>query len=276
LFRFFKLHPQHGDFSDMFQMALIMHKSYLFDILAVNNINLKTEIAEYYFAKKHYRQALDLFAELQNETEPSAPFFQKLGYAYQKTSLISNALDAYLKADIIQPDNLWTVRKIALCHKLQGNIEKALEYYKHAGFLEPEKISTVLQTGKCYEDMGNYKEANSLYIKLDAENENNPKIWRAITWCGFAMGNMAQADYFVQRLLETKPDYQDYINAGHIAWCTKNNKAAVNYYLKSIEMLENKWDTFHDQIMEDRDRLFANGIDKDDFRLMLDELQYRI
>ncbi|MDR0812036.1 MAG: hypothetical protein LBN23_07205, partial [Paludibacter sp.] len=60
LFRFFKLYPARGDFSDMFQMALIMHKSYLFDILAVNNTELKTAVAEYYFAKKHYRQALDL------------------------------------------------------------------------------------------------------------------------------------------------------------------------------------------------------------------------
>jgi len=276
LFRFFKLYPQRGDFSDMFQMALIMHKSYLFNILAVNNTDLKIAIAEYYFAKKHYRQALDLFTELQNETEPTAAFFQKLGYAYQKTSLIANALDAYLKADIIQPDSLWTVRKIALCHKLQGNVAKALEYYKHADFLEPDKIPTQLQIGKCYEEMGNYKEANNLYVKLDAENENNVKIWRAIVWCGFAMGNLAQADYFVQRILETEPEYQDYINAGHVAWCMKNNKSAIDYYLKSIEMLEKKWETFHNQVMEDKNYLLANGIDKDDFRLMLDELQYRL
>jgi hypothetical protein len=274
LFRFFKLHPQHGDFADMFQMVLIMHKSYLFDILATNNTELKNAIAEYYFAKKHYQQALDLFTELQNEIEPTAKFFQKLGYAYQKTSLISNALEAYLKADVIQPDNLWTVRKIALCYRLQGNSKKALEYYKHVNFLEQNKISTLLRIGKCYEEMGNYSEANDLYVKMDAENENNPKIWRAIVWCGFAMENLTQADYFAQRILETQPEYQDYINAGHIAWCMKNNQQAADYYLKSIGIIK-KWETFHNQIMEDKKYLLANGVDKDDFRLMLDELQYR-
>jgi hypothetical protein len=51
---------------------------------------------------------------------------------------------------------------------------------------------------------------------------------------------------------------------------------AVVYYQKSIEMLEKNWEKFHNIMMDNKDTLLANGIDKDDFRLMLDELQYRV
>jgi len=38
LFRLFKLHPQHEDFSDMFASALLIHKSYLFGYLLPTEI----------------------------------------------------------------------------------------------------------------------------------------------------------------------------------------------------------------------------------------------
>src|ERR1035437_1973059 len=93
LFRFFKLHPQHADFFDMFTFCLSMHRTFLFDILAADN-NFKMAMAEYYFSKSHYNQALELFENIIKETSPSAAIYQKIGYSYQQTSLLSNALDA--------------------------------------------------------------------------------------------------------------------------------------------------------------------------------------
>ena len=64
---------------------------------------------------------------------PLAALYQKIGYSYQQTSQFEKALDAYTKADLIQPDDLWTVKKMALCYRLSGNFAKALEYYQHVG-----------------------------------------------------------------------------------------------------------------------------------------------
>ncbi len=273
LFRFFKLFPQHSDFTDMFDFSLLMHKSYLFDILSSAK-DFKMSIAELYFKKSFYTQALELFEEIQTEEEtPSAALYQKIGYSYQQTSQITKALDAYVKADLIQPDDLWTVRKMALCYRLSGNFEKAIEYYQHVDFLKPKQYSVMLQIGHCLLAMGKYKEALNIYFKLDAEYEENIKIWRAIVWCAFVAQNISQAVYYSKKILETTPASQDYLNAGHIAWSQSRYGEAAESYRESIKLQDGGWDAFLERFNEDKPYLLSNGIDKDEIPLMLDALK---
>ena len=271
LFRVFKLHPHHDDFSNIFDTSLAIHRTYLFDILAADS-EFKSSIAEYYFLKNHYTQALELFTTILHEVTPSAALYQKIAYSYQQTSQLSNALDAYNKADIIEPDDLWTIRKLALCYRLSGNFEKALEYYQHADFLKPNQFGIQLQIGHCYLELKKYKEALEVYFKLDAEVPENAKVWRAITWCAFISGNIKQSEYYVGKLIENEPTAYDYLNAGHIAWCANRTKNAVELYRKSLELFENNWDLYLKSFKEDCPHLIINGIDADEIPLMLDEI----
>jgi tetratricopeptide (TPR) repeat protein len=272
LFRFFKLNPQHTDFSDMFSFSLLMHRSYLFDILSSNS-DFKMNIAEYYFSKNHYSQALELFEEIQHEASPTAALYQKIGYAYQLTSQFTKALDAYLKADFIQPDDIWTVRKMALCHRLSGNFGKALEYYQHADYLKPYQSGIMTQIGHCYVELRKFKEALSIYFKLDALEGENVKVWRAISWCSFVSGNIQQAQYYVGKLLENDdPTAQDYLNAAHVAWCQHKITNAIEFYRKSLNLQQDNWDVFLETFNEDKSYLIANGIDTDEIPLMVDAL----
>ncbi|MBP1675562.1 MAG: Tetratricopeptide 1 repeat-containing protein [Bacteroidetes bacterium] len=275
LFRFFRLYPQHNAFADMFNTALTMHGSFLFDILA-DSSDLKSDIAEYYFLKSHYKQAISLYEELIAEHSPTASLYQKLGYSYQQTSQLDKALDAYLKADIIQPDDLWTLRKIALCYKLSGNYAKALEYYQHLDFLKPGQQNIQLQTGKCLVQLKRFKEALNLYFQLDNGNDPNIKIWRAISWCAFVSNNMAQADYYSQKVLEDAPMEHDFFNAGHIAWCMRKNSLAADLYLRSIKLNNDNFEQFRLNMLQDMPYLIANGLDEDELTLMMDELQFRL
>lgn len=271
LFRFFKLHPQHAEFPDMFAFSLTMHRSFLFDILSTDS-DFKLSIAEYYFLKNHYSQALELYELIQHEENPTAALYQKIGYSYQQTSQLPKALDAYIKADIIQPDDLWTIRKMALCYRLSGNFEKALEYYQHADFLKPNQSAVILQIGHCYLELRKFKEALNVYFKLDAENEGNIKVWRAISWCSFVSGSIQQSDYYLQKLIETSPTAQDYLNAGHVAWCQRRLTDAVEMYRKSLSLQQNNWEQFLDYFNKDKHYLIANGIYADEIPLLLDEL----
>ncbi len=274
LFRFFKLHPQRHDFSDMFGYSLLMHQTYLFDILS-SETKFKEAIAEYYFSKSHYAQAVELFEELLIEITPAAAIYQKIGYSYQQTSQLDKALDAYHKADIIQPDDLWTVRKMAMCYRLSGNFEKALEYYQHVEFLKPDQASVLLQIGHCYLELKKYKDALSIYYKLDAKETDNVKVWRAIVWCNFISGNIPNAAYQSNKLIENEPTAQDYLNAGHIAWCQHNLKEALNFYQKSIELFNGSRELFLDSFNEDKPYLMVNGVDVDEIPLLLDALKNR-
>ena len=273
LFRFFKLFPQHTDFYDIFSSALLMHNSYLFDILSANS-EIKTDVAEYYFAKSHYKQALELFEDLLEVQEPTSAIYQKTGYLYQQTSQLGKALEAYLKADIIQPDDLWTIRKIALCYRLSGNHEKALEFYQHADFLKPNQTSTLLHIGQCLVALERFKEALQVYAKLDTEDITGLKVWRAITWCAFVSGNLAQADYYSQKILEHEQLATDLLNAGHIAWCQNKRSLAGEYYFRCLKNTKNK-DLFESMLWNDLIYLSSKGIDKGDISLMIDQLLYR-
>ena len=271
LFRFFKLYSKHADFADMFSFSLSMHHSYLFDILA-GNTDFKTSIAEYYFSKNHYTQALELFEEIQHESEPMAALYQKIGYMYQQTSQFSKALEAYNKADIIQPDDIWTIRKMALCYRLSGNFEKALEFYQHVDYLYPEQTKVLMQIAHCLVELNKFKDALNIYFKFDALEGDNPKIWRAISWCSFVTGNLKQAAYYAGKLIDTEPNVHDYMNMAHITWCKGNHTTAVEYYKKSLEKFGGNWDLFFAAFNEDKSYLIANGIDKDEIPIMMDAL----
>lgn len=276
IFRFFKLFPQKLDFDDMFGSALKLHRTFLFDLLSANS-DLKKTIAEYYFTKNHYLQSIELFEEIiLEDTKPNALLFQKLGYSYQQSSQLSKALDAYQKADIIQPDHLWTIRKIALCYRLSGNHEKALQYYRHADFIQPDQESNLMQIANSLVQLGRHKDALKIYFKLDAEMEENKKVWKAISYSAFVIGNFAQADYYSEKLIGNEPDLQDYINAGHIEWCKGKTKEALNYYAKSMSLFQNNIQEFYNLILKDKPHLLANGIDENDFPLLLDELSYQL
>ena len=271
LFRFFKLNPQHGDFSDMFAFSLLMHRSYLFEILSSNK-DFKLNIAEYYFSKNHYIQALELFEKIQHEINPTAALYQKIGYSYQLTSQFPLALEAYLKSDLIQTDDVWTVRKIALCYRLLGNFEKALEYYQQVDYLKPDQTGVLMQIGHCYVELGKFKDALAVYFKLDAIGGDDVKVWRALSWCSFISGNIQQADYYVQKLIGNEPNAHDYLNAGHVSWCQHNLSAAIQFYQKSLNLQMNSWELFLEAFNEDKSFLIANGIDADEIPLLLDSI----
>jgi tetratricopeptide (TPR) repeat protein len=268
LFRFFKLYPQHNDFANVFDFSLSMHRTNLFEILSSEG-DFKQSIAEYYFLKNQYAEALEIFRDIQIDN-PTASLYQKIGFSYQQLSNLPLALDAYLKADIIHPDDSWTIRKIALCYRLSGNFAKALEYYQHIDFLKPNQPTILLQIGHCFLELKKYNEALSVYFKLDAQNGDNVKVWRAITWCAFVSGNLEQSDYYLQKLIENNPSAHDYLNAAHVAWCKRNLNKALEYYRKSLLLLDNDWDLFMKSFNADKNYLFANGVEADEVPLLLD------
>jgi tetratricopeptide (TPR) repeat protein len=273
LYRFFKLHPRHRDFTDMFSSVLLLHRTYLFSIFAANS-DVKPSVANHYFAKNLYPQAISMFEDLVEENATDAALFQKLAYAYQQTSNTEKALTAYLKADLIQPDHLWTLKKIALCYRLQQNFDKALEIYRHIDFLNGEKTTAKFDVAMCYVELGNYKAARKVYRELE-KTDDLPKLWRAIVWCAFAAGKLSEAEYYSSHNIENNAVALDYLYAGHIAWCRRELPQAAEYYLKNFNEKPESINLLIESIQSDKKYLVANGIEKDEFPLFLDYLRLR-
>lgn len=81
---------------------------------------------------------------------------------------------------MIQPDNRWTVRRIAACYRSLKNGQKALEYYLKAESLQSDNLAVGLLIGHCYVEEGNYEEALKYYFKVDYLKPDSDKAWRPI------------------------------------------------------------------------------------------------
>lgn len=271
LFRFFKLFREREAFGDVFEYALKIHKTQFFEFLSKDN-DLKSNVADFYFSKGHYVQAIHLFEKFESIRPTDAALFQRLGYAYQRISDLKSALTAYQKADILQPDDLWTTKKLALCYRLKGDFGRALDFYQHANFLKPQQQTTLMRIGQCYVELGRYKKALEHYTAMDNDNYASQKVWSAIVWSALLAGQLAQAEYYSDKVLENKALLQDYLNAGHVAFCQKKYAKSLEYYSIALQMCKNEV-AFWDYIDNDAKYFEAFNMDKS-LVLLMDQLFY--
>lgn len=141
LYRFFKLYPGHLDFDDIFTSALDFHNLPILQPYVSDEESLTT-IAEYYLRKNYFLDALTIYNRLSDANQESDILFQKIGYCKQMNGDIQGALEAYLHADLINPDSKWVIRRIAGCYRTLKQPEEALKYYHRYEAFNPDDLST--------------------------------------------------------------------------------------------------------------------------------------
>ena len=270
LYRFFKLSPYKKEFEDIFSGKLDIYNSEFFR-LSCNAAEAETGLADYFFIKNYYDDALDLFLRQVNERPDDAQLYEKIGYCYEEADFFEEALKYYRRAELIYR-KVWTVKKIAFCLRRLGNKEEALEYYLQAGDMEPENIHTTIMIAHCYIDLKEYDLALQYYFKVEYKEPGNIKILRPIAWCYFAVGRFDDSERYYERLSIEKLTAHDYINKGHLALCQGNKKEAVENYKQSIVSCEISREDFISIIAEDRPLLITNGVTPDDLPILLDYL----
>jgi len=231
-------------------------------------------IADFYLSKERWDEAIDIYKELIEiggfEGE-GAEYFQKFGYALQKRKRYAEAIEAYLKADTLKPDNIWNNRHLATCYRLNRNYEAALTYYKKVEEATPEASTAVFYIGSCLAELGQYEEALNYFFKLDFIESNCVKAWRGIGWCSFISLKYEQAMKYYEKIIEHKPLAIDYMNAGHVAWVMGNIQKAAVLYGKAITACGTR-ERFLEMFHKDEEPLLKQGIREEDIPLMLDLL----
>lgn len=268
LYRFFKLSQRRHEFRDIFKEEIALHR-----IPALKDILCKPEllitIADFHFRKEHPAEALELYKELIALNHANADIFQKAGYCLQKEKRYKEAIDAYLKADVLKPDHVWTIRHLATCYRQIRDFASALEYYKKVEAIQPESHNVLFYAGSCLAELERYEEALQYFFKLDFIESNCIKAWRAIGWCSFVNGKYEQAMKYYEKILTSKPLAADYLNAGHVAWRTgKIEKAAELYSKAALEY--GGQEIFREMFGKDKETLVRQGISEKDIPLMMD------
>ena len=273
LYRFFKLSVRKSEFRDIFKEKLDLHH-----VPALDNIlhweDVLFPIADFYLSKERWDEAIEIYEELETiggfEGE-SAEYYQKFGYALQKRKKYAEAIQAYLKADTLKPDNIWNNRHLAICYRLNRNYQVAITYYKKVEEAAPEDTNVTFHIGSCLAELGQYEEALNYFFKLDFIENNCIKAWRGIGWCSFISQKHEQAMKYYEKIIEQKPLAIDYMNAGHVAWVMGDIQKASVFYGKAITASGNR-ERFLEMFHKDEEALLTQGIREEDIPLMLDLL----
>jgi len=271
LYRFYKLYPFRTDFTPIFDSSLRFHTRCFFNYLNFSE-DQHTQIAEFYFAKEHYTEAFELLNTL-SQQKAAPDVFQKMGYCRQQAGAFDQALDYYLRAEALQPEQKWLTRKIAYCYKMLRQYDAALEYYRRAETLEPENRNLQLQIGHLLVQHKRYPEALNYYFKVELA-ASNPKVWRAIAWCSFLSGKFAQAENYYAKIIEQNATKLDFLNAGHVAWALQQRGSALDFYTKSLQVFLQDEENFFEAFDVDVAQLRAAGIPEEEIPLMMDRLRY--
>ena len=273
LYRFFKLSVRRHEFRDIFKEKLDLHH-----IPALNNVlyneYILFPIADFYLKKERWNEAIEVYEEMETIGAlkgRGAEYYQKLGYALQKNKKYAEAIDAYLKADTLKPDNIWNNRHLAICYRLNRNYQAALSYYKKVEEATPESTNVIFHIGSCLAELGQYEEAANYFFKLDFIESNCIKAWRGIGWCSFISRKYEQAMKYYEKIIGQKPLAIDYMNAGHVAWAMGDIQKAAALYGKSITANGNR-ERFLEMFRKDEEALLKQGIQEEDIPLMLDLL----
>jgi tetratricopeptide (TPR) repeat protein len=273
LYRFYKLYNHRNSFTDVFSLPLDFHNTWFYKNIGFNQDDLR-KIAESYFLKNRYKEALEIFLRLLDEQKNNAELYQKTGYCFQHLGNIEKALENYLLAETILGDCKWTIRRIAFSYRMLKNYAKALEYYKRLQSLDPDNLTIQMNIGHCLLAMGNYKDALNAYFKIDVLSPDNPKAWRAVAWCSFLSKKFPQAQKYYAKLVGKKPVHNDFINAGHTEWAVGNRPKALEYYAESIKQNKGNLPEFLSIFQKDIPDLISVGIKDDEIPIMIDRLKY--
>ena len=276
LYRFFKLYPSKSSFFDIFKLHLNFYDKKSIAPLISKSDDMR-QIALYCFDKNFFSEALIIYQLIVKNESEDAAIWQKIAYCHQMMGDSSAALNAYLQADLINPGNSWTMKRIAQLYRSEKKYDLALDYFLKLQTSTPNNISIELNIGHCYLDLKEYDKALNTYFKVELfDGGDNPKAWRPIAWVAFLMKKYDLSQRYYQLILNDNPTVHDYLNAGHVELALENKKAALSFYQQTLHLLNNNIYEFENLFMADKDILQLSGANEDFFSLLFDELNYRL
>ena len=273
LYRFFKLHPLRSELLDIFKLKLDFYNCDFFKLL-VKGENILQNIGEFLFERDYFDQALEVYLMMNQKGDNSLEIFEKIGYCYQKLKNYPEALSYYKKAELFEANRAWNLKKLALCNRQLKNYQESLKYYLEAEKLEPDDLYIKTYIGHSWLDLKEYEKALEYYYKVEFLADENKKVLRPMAWCFFVLGNYKKAKEYYERLMENEANKYDFMNLGHVEWCTGNRKAALKNYKLSLSRDDNNMKSFMAGFEEDKKYLLQSGIDAKEINFMLDYLKY--
>ena len=276
LYRFHKLFPKRAEFFDPFASPL--------DFTAIPVVADVMEsaddvapIAEFYFKRGYYAEALPLLQTMARSSSASPHVWEKIGFCLEKaTGGNQHAIEAYMKAQLFNPDSRWIARRLGICYRREADYRNALEYMEMA---RPEggefDRNLSLLIADTMMEAGKWEDALKELYRVDYENPDDPEVIRRMARCAFRIKDLGKAESLIRQLPEISLSEDDYRMMGHIAFLRNNMAEAARLYRLTVRPNDDKrlWKS---QILTDLDILLSLGASRSDLLLLLESIAYDI
>lgn len=199
LYRFYTLCKNKDFFTNPFDMDMMVHEASFFRLLNPDG-SFTNKLADFFFTKELYAQALSAYQKTDDHSKPNALTYRKTGYCYQKLGQYEQAIEAYQKAELMQEQDTWTLRKLAYCFRMQGKYQEALTYYLQVDEQIPNDLNVIFNIGNCHTQLGNYEDALNAFYKIE-----------------FLQGDMSKSIYY-------------HLYMAHCLWAIGDKQKAIEHY----------------------------------------------
>lgn len=274
LFRFYKLYPLRKEFPDIFKLPFDLYNYDFFNDL-IDNQTVRRNIAEFYFERNSYTEALDIFLQLESASS-DFELLEKIGFAYQQSGEFTKALDYYKKAELYDKNRYWLHTKIAHCHRKLENYHESLTYLLNLEKEDPENLAIQGNIGQVYLDAKDFENALKYYYKVEYNDPKNTRVLRPIAWCSFMLDKYDSAKKYFLKVIDKHSNKHDHINLGHVQWCMGDIEGTIHSYLNSLNASKNDIIWFEEEYREDSKYLLPKGIKEIDLNLMLDLIKLKL
>ncbi|MDE6697121.1 MAG: tetratricopeptide repeat protein [Muribaculaceae bacterium] len=276
LYRFHKLYPKRGEFFDPFADALDFSAIPVISSI-MQSADEVAPIAEFYFKRGYYADALPLLQTVAKESAASPHVWEKIGFCLEKTPNGNyEAIEAYMKAQLFNPDSRWISRRLGVNYRKVGDYRNAVEYLEMA---RPEDGSfdrnLSLLIADTLADSRKWEESLNELYRVDYETPDDPEVIRRMAKCAFNMSDLDKAEKSMKRISNIDLTESDYRLMGHIAFLKKDFAEATRLYRLTVRPNDDKrlWKT---QILADIDILTSLGASRSDLILLLESIAYSL
>ncbi len=273
LYRFFKLYRNRSDFRDPFSGPLRFLSIPIVGEMMSDREIIRV-IGEFYFKRGYYAEALDMFLALEDGDESAdQTYWEKIGFCYENLKFYDRALESYTKAELLKTPGLWLLKKLAFINRQTGQYDVAAGYYERVLEKEPENVKMLLSCSNCYLKSGNLPGALQNYYHVLYLNPEDKGALRAAAWAELKSGNLDKSSSMFDKLLSDKPEYIDFLNAGHLKMALKKYNEAVELYVKAARL---RPDIFEEDFVYDADDWTNLGLSSNIFNIIRDDVKFRL
>lgn len=275
LYRFYKVCERKNEFDDIFLSPIPPDLPVLDRYLYKRDTLLHT--AEFLFRRKHYDRAAKLLADLAEgkESATDTTLHQKLGFSLQQQGLFAQALAAYSRAELIDTENEWLLKRMAHCYRQLCRPAEAAEIYERLFERNPHEATLLLQRGNALVEDSRYDEALQCFFRYEFSVDDASKARRPIAWCLFLTGQYERAGDYYRTILESDDlsTFTDRLNAGHTSLAMGQIPVAIDHYLAGLKLTPNGKDEFLAAYTADIPVLLKAGIEDAVIRLIPEVLR---